>query len=135
MDDKDKLLKFLERLEEVLKHIAYSQWLLGRRIMRNKIFDAFQGVQETIAKLRGKIGDPSEELAERLKEAGLTGKQLDLKYQGFDKAWRAFNAWGGMRLLKKLLDWIDIILGSIPGAEAVKEFKEVCEKEMDSTDG
>src|SRR5262249_19103576 len=65
-------------------------------------------------------------------DAGLHGKQLDLKLAGLSGAWDRFVKKGTVRLLKKLLSWINTILGSIasvvPGGEALKELKDALEK-------
>ncbi len=55
---------------------------------------------------------------------GLTGEQLKLKR----KRLAAVSATG---IFKKILDIINTILGSIPGAEPVKEFKEFVEEGVD----
>jgi hypothetical protein len=70
-----------------------------------------------------------------LKRAGLTGNQLKLKLSGFRRAQDHFRL-GGWKVgpLKKVLDWINTILGSlsaIPGVEPIKELKEAIENNLD----
>lgn len=58
--------------------------------------------------------------------------QLALKLKDLNDAWQAFFDRGSVRLLKKVLDWINTILGSIasivPGGEGIQELKEAIEK-------
>ncbi len=67
----------------------------------------------------------------RLELAGLTGRSLDHKLRGFERALDRFDASPSRRLLRSVLRWADVILGSIVAAlgvgEALKEFKETVE--------
>jgi hypothetical protein len=71
-------------------------------------------------------------LPHQLEEAGLSGNQLTAKLKWLNDAWKKFKEKGTVKLLKKLLEWINLILGSIaiivPKAEALKELKEAIEK-------
>lgn len=140
MDDQGKLLDFIKKVKEILEKIVGSDWLLARKVMRDRIKKAFPGVQDALGRMEKEISNLSpQDFEKKFKDHGLTGDQLDLKYEGFLDAWKALGDGGGIRLLKNLLDWVDIILGTlcsvIPGGEAAKEFKEACEKEIDATEG
>lgn len=61
---------------------------------------------------------------QELKQHGLTGEQLKLKRARLKRA-------SSSGILKRILDLINTILSSIPGAELVKEFKEFTEDGLD----
>jgi hypothetical protein len=71
---------------------------------------------------------------QQLEQAGLTGSQLTMKLHGFWKAWEAFNWFVGRKRLKRVLEWINMILGSlgkvVPLVEALKELKEAIEEDL-----
>lgn len=73
-----------------------------------------------------------------LREAGLTGKQLDFKLGRFNEAFTRFHERGTLKLLDKVLRWTNSILKSLisalPGAEAIKGFKEALENELADDD-
>jgi hypothetical protein len=71
----------------------------------------------------GLISDENSSEWREFQDRGLTGEQLKLKRARLS----AVSAKG---IPKKILDIINTILGSIPGAEAVKEFKELVEEEI-----
>lgn len=72
-----------------------------------------------------------EQVDDRLRWAGLTDADLELKLAGYDLAQRRFSASPTRRILKSLLRWANVILGSLVAAigagEALKEFKESIE--------
>jgi hypothetical protein len=85
------------------------------------------------SRLRAIETDPqrlSDEDHRRIAEHGLTpgSTQLRLKFHGLSNAWQAFYDFGTVRLLRRLLDWINRILGSIasiiPGGDGLEEIKE-----------
>jgi len=75
----------------------------------------------------GTIQNENDPRWSQIQDHGLTGEQLKLKR----KRLAAVSATG---IFKKILDIINTILGSIPGAEAVKEFKEFVEEGVDDPD-
>jgi hypothetical protein len=107
--------------------------ILFRRDVRSFITNAWSSLKSTVQTsfqtLRSSLRGIANDILERI---GLTGHQLALKLKGLNDAWQAFNELGTVRLLKKLLEWINAILGSLiaalPGGEALKEFKEAIEK-------
>jgi hypothetical protein len=72
-----------------------------------------------------------ESLETRLGAAGLLSPHLDLKLAGYSRAERRFRASPAKRLLKSVLRWANVLLGSIVVAvgagEALKELKEAIE--------
>jgi hypothetical protein len=86
--------------------------------------------------LKQALSNPGNHL--QLDQAGLTGTQLNAKLGKGRSLWNKFWQFGGRKWLGRLLDWINKILGSIsaalPGGEAIKELKELCEEELKDTD-
>lgn len=76
---------------------------------------------------------------DRLEAAGLAGAQLNLKLDGFNASLSAFKLLGGVKRLKRVLEWINVILGSVAAvagvAEALKEIKDAISKESKTPRG
>jgi len=131
VSDRTALIDFMVAVRDILQQVVEWRGLLFAKELRQPIADAWLEVQSAFddvdVRLRSVEGDEivsDDELA----KIGLTGKQLELKLKGFNSTWGRFKQWGTVKALKKLLDWIDIILGSlasiIPGADAIEEFKD-----------
>lgn len=71
-------------------------------------------------------------------EAGLAGRNLDLKLNAFGRALRRFRKQGTVRWLRPVLKWLNTILGTlaslIPGGEVLKEYKESIEHGLDAAE-
>jgi hypothetical protein len=126
------LERFLDETESLLDNIT-GPWspLLFRRDDRQILADAWDEVKRTsLPQVRQNLFNNPPGLA----AAGLARgtAQLALKLKGLNDAWQAFFDRGSVRLLKKVLDWINAILGSIasivPGGEGIQELKEAIEK-------
>ena len=131
MRDRDKLADFVVGTKDILQQVVEWRELLFREELRQPIADAWNELGSAFEEVtKGLVEGEGEELVsdDALRRIGLTGMQLELKLRGFNSAWDKFKQWGSIKLLKKLLDWIDIILGSlasvIPGADAIEEFKD-----------
>ena len=81
----------------------------------------------------------SGEYDETLELHGLGGAQLSFKLFGAERAIERWRARRGRRLLKKALGWIDVLLDSlanvVPGAGAIKEFKDATTAAVIDRDG
>jgi len=70
-----------------------------------------------------------------LKQAGLRGSNLDLKYQGIFESYERLNRRGGTSRLRRFLRWAKIVVGSIttmvPG---LKELSEILKEYMEAID-
>jgi hypothetical protein len=125
----DDLDIFLDEVENLFDRIV-GPWrdLLFPEEFRQPLSDAWDDAKQSLQQIKDQIASSSD----RLEEVGLSGSQLALKLQGLRSAWDAFRRSGTVQLLKKLLEWINLILGSlaqaIPVGEALKEIKEVIEK-------
>jgi hypothetical protein len=110
--------------------LLYFQKIMAERGLTYKV-----GFTGRLPQLRGEIAQKLDE--ERRIECGLESDtpEFNLKLKGLNDAWYDFHIRGTVRLLKRLLDWIDTVLGSIasavPGAEGLKELKEAIEKLID----
>lgn len=131
MSDRTDLADFIVGTKDILQQVVDWRGLLFREELRQPIVDAWQELGLAFEDvMKGLVEGEGNELVsdDQLRSLGLTGKQLELKLTGFNDAWNRFRQWGSVKLLKKLLDWIDIILGSlasiIPGADAIEEFKD-----------
>jgi len=122
-DEKRTLIQILEYvgrlLEELLEYIPEDRELFA---------SAWYGeVKPRLQLLTNNINDIPDEYDSRWSEfqlRGLTGEQLRLK-----RARLAAVSKKGA--LGKILDLINSILGSIPGADPIKEFKELTEEVLE----
>ena len=133
MSDRTDLADFMVSVKDILQQVVEWRDLLFREELREPIADAWQAMHSAFDDVRLGLVEGDEVVSEQaLERIGLTGKQLDLKLIGFNGAWDKFKQWGTVKLLKRLLDWIDIILGSlaslIPGADAIEEFKDAAKQ-------
>jgi hypothetical protein len=121
---------FFDEIANLFDEITTS-WspILFKEKFRQPILDAWYAVKSTIISIKSSFYSL---VATTLDEAGLSGKQLDLKLTGLSDAWTSFKENGTLRFLKDLLGWVNSILGSlarvIPQVEGWKEFKEAIEK-------
>lgn len=128
---------FLNEVEKLFDDII-EKWgdLLFREEYRQPLADAWHELKDVLPDLKSQISDPSPELRARLKEVGLSGRQLSAKLLGLNSVWTRFRKYGTIKLLKKLLDFINDVLGSlgvaVPGIEALDELKKLIEKWLDS---
>ena len=130
MSDRTDLADFVVGTRDILQQVVDWRGLLFREELRQPIADAWRELGRSFEDVMKALVEEGDELVSdrQLERLGLTGNQLKLKLTGFNGAWDRFRERGTVNLLKKLLDWIDIILGSlasiIPGADAIEEFKD-----------
>lgn len=137
-NDRQSLIRFLEDLRLVLVDFVDDRDALLPVHLRQRTLDAWGEVRTIIDKLRTdlstEVTDPPE-MDDRFARAGLAGKQLQLKLDGYNEARkqpkpdfpRRKRGWFG-----RIFGWANVLLGSLatvlPGAEALKEFKESLEQ-------
>jgi hypothetical protein len=129
----NNLEEFVEESQALFDNIV-GPWnqILFEEEDRKPLVDAWNDLRPHVPTIQVRVGqvDPT------FTNAGLVGPQLDSKLQSLTNAWKKFVAGGTVKLLKNLLGWINLILGSIAAlfppttvaAEALKEFKEVIDK-------
>lgn len=137
MSDRNDLYRFVDHVHSILNQVVDWRELLFREELRQPIADAWDELQPAFDEV--KQGVEGEDLSDDdLRRVGLMGKQLELKLKGFHSAWDKFKSWGSVKILKTVLDWIDIILGSlaslIPGADAIAEFKDSAKKGIEESE-
>lgn len=135
MSDQTDLRDFLDETEALLTEIIdrRSEFIPGE--LQPYFVDAWPEVRASISTAKGDLFTRSV-VADRLPSAGLSGKQLALKLVAFRRSVDALKLGGwSRRLLKRVLGWLNIILGSLasvlPGVDAIKEFKEAIENALD----
>lgn len=125
VDDRKTIIEILQFIERLLEELI-PQLQEDRQLFQNAWLN---GVQPKLRQLIADINNiPSENDAqwEEFKRRGLEGDELKLK-----RARLAAASKKGLR--KKILDIINSILGSIPGADPIKEFKELTEEGLEDT--
>ena len=137
--DRDTLFEFLNGVRTILQEIVNAKVILFRESLRDPLENAWDtSVRNTIEMVQYQLRNPPPGLNEALGDSGLSGSELTFKIQGFRMAFDRFWQRGTVNLLKKLLNWINTILKSliaaIPGAEAINEFKEAIENEINDED-
>ena len=121
-EDKETLAQILEFVEKLLNELR------GQLSEDRPSFDSawLQEVQPALQQLVSEIRSIPSETGARgneLVQRGLTGEQLKLKRARLASASRK-----GLR--GKILDILNTILGSIPGADPIKEYKELVEEAL-----
>lgn len=135
----DNLPDFLKEVEDLFDAIIKS-WgdLLFKEKYRAPLADAWHELKDRLPALRKELDHPSTDLKDRLNDAGLTGRQLEVKLLGINEAWQRFREYGSVRLLRRLLGFINDALGSlaaaVPGIEALDELKKIIERWLDGGD-
>ena len=136
--DIQDLIRFVQRTEDVFNLIVVSRHILFREQTRQLIESAWPDVDAEIKDVLKELDSASPQLQDNLGKVGLSGSQLELKIAGFDRVLERFTKRGTLKLLNKLLTWINNILGTllsaVPSAEAIKEFKDVIEAELNDDD-
>lgn len=129
-EDLAKLEEILEKIQIILQRVVEARHILFRESLRGHINDAWTdlndedgmiGLRKRVALRRAALlGDPS-----LLKNAGLSGAHLSLKYQGILESYENLHKKGGTRRLKRFIKWAKIVVGSL--ATMVPILKEVAE--------
>ncbi|MBI1882570.1 MAG: hypothetical protein HYR94_30720 [Chloroflexi bacterium] len=120
---------FLDKITDLFDNIA-GAWspILFKEGFRQSIVNAWAAVKPTISSIKDQFDNLLKTSVTLLNEAGLTDEQLQLKLDGLNDAWETFKKNGTVKFLKNLLEWINVILGSIAKviglSEGLKEFKE-----------
>ena len=123
-DDQKTLIEILSVIRSVLEE------LVNFRITEDQLLFQSAWLNEVRPRLDQLISEVQSTSGEAnpywraLQDRGLTGESLRLK-----RARLAAVSRKG--ILKKILDIINTILGSIPGADPIKEFKELAEEAVD----
>jgi hypothetical protein len=134
--DIESLREFLIRLRVALDETINGDEPLTSPAMTQHFQDAWPEIVQRFKQVDTVLGG-TQPPVEGLEGAGLLGRQLKVKIEGarraFSRVWRS-GIDGLRRHTGSFLRWGDIILGSltsvIPAAEAIKEFKEAVEADV-----
>ncbi len=134
------LMGFLSKCLEDLSYVVEKSSELLEEELRGYAGEAWGEVKGRIEQALGQLKslDEDPKLMSGLKAQGLTGSQLRFKNAGFQRAHREFQDSFLIKplgpILRKLLAWLNIILGSLskvlPVLEPVKEYKEALEHSL-----
>ena len=138
-DEFSKLISFLKESEDVLEFlINESEGLLLKRVTKNKglrdsLKSAWEDVRENLKSVVKDLHDSDpESVLDKLKENGLTGKQLEFKLNLFYWLKGRWEAERTRNWIVRVLGAMNTILGSLAKVfaqiEPVKEFKEAIEQ-------
>lgn len=128
-EDRERLIRFLRDVSDVLEYVRDNGIYLLLPHLRSHFAAALElaqpAIDEAVAELQ------NQHLDDQLARVGLVGPSLDLKLAGFEYAMVMFLESLSLKWFKRLLKWINTLLGSlksvIPGVEIVKELKESAE--------
>jgi hypothetical protein len=123
-DDKTTLIDILQFIRAVLNELVNSHITEDKPLFESAWNSEVRPrLEHLILDLQSTSGEDDPRWRE-IQNRGLTGEQLKLK--------RArLAAVSNKGILGKILDIINTILGSIPGADPIKEFKEFVEEGLD----
>jgi hypothetical protein len=133
------LSELLSDAEALIGLLLDTYRLLLPEELHQPILVAWPRNRKRFALVRAILDQPTPSLEKGLEEVGLSGDDLALKVAGYGRARRELDmavaipkpprglGW----LFQRVLAWLNIVLGSlstvIPGAEAIKEFKDSIE--------
>jgi hypothetical protein len=126
-DDKETLIDILQFIRAVLNELVNSHITDDKHLFESAWNSEVRPrLEQLILDLQSTSGEDNPRWRE-IHNRGLTGEQLKLK-----RARLAAVSKKGIP--GKILDIINTILGSIPGADPIKEFKEFVEEGLDDAD-
>lgn len=116
----DNIDQFVAEVQNLIENIVnFWDQLLIPQGFRKPLKDAWTELRPKLDKLDLKD-------MKAMRAAGLDGNQLKLKLDILSHIWGKFRDFG-LSWLDDLLDAINDVLGSIPGAEALEELKKAIE--------
>jgi hypothetical protein len=123
-DDKKTLISILQFIQAALEELVSSHITDDKQLFQAAWNSEVKPrLEQLILDLQSTSGEDNPRWRE-IQNRGLTGEQLKLK-----RARLAAVSKKG--IAGKILDIINTILGSIPGADPIKEFKEFAEEALD----
>jgi hypothetical protein len=149
-EDNQRLYYFVGDVQERFDEIISARYVIFPEEMREPVVAAFNELTEEqglerggqFPRLRRTLDNPPPMLNAELENAGLTGNQLLLKLRGYLRARNEFRSRAGMERLKRLLKWMNSLLGSMALVpvlsnlvEPIKELKEAIENMIEDTEG
>ena len=137
-DDISKLCFFLEQSEKIISDLVEKpdgfvlKEFVTDQQYRHFLIVAWKEVRAVIVDEKKTLQESSKDCWIKLQKCGLTGNQLALKIETFNKFLSHFEKTREQRFLRRLLGIINSIYGSLssvlPPLEIAKEFKDVIEQ-------
>jgi hypothetical protein len=126
-DDKKTLIEILKFVRTLLQELVDGRITEDKALFQSAWSSEVRPRLDQIISSLASASDEDSPLWRDIHDRGLTGEQLKLK--------RARLAAVSLKgIPKKILDIVNTILGSIPGADPIKEFKEFVEEALDDSD-
>jgi hypothetical protein len=129
------LPEFLDAIWALLRKIIF-EWdeLMIAQERRQVMKEAFNELDNKFHAIKLGLVDFD---TKKFADAGLDGKQLEMKLSKGRNLWRSFWKRGGRKWLGRVLTWSNKLLESLatvlPGGHAIKELKDACEDELSDT--
>ena len=138
LSDFEKLDRILLMTQNVLAELVRAREVLFSQSLRTYIESSWGDVLPAFYNLTGLIRENETSLA----AIGLSGNNLNLKYQGIFESYERLNQRGGLRRAKDFLKWAKIVLGTLTtivpylkeAAEIIKEYMEAVEKGIEDAE-
>lgn len=137
-EDLSSLVFFLDKSESFISHILENrdEFILKEFTIDQRFWStlesAWKEVRKNFEQVRQALKTSPLEFTDKLKEHGLTDDQLKFKMELFNRLINHFNTTRAPIWLRRLLNLVNSILGSLtstfPPLEPVKEFKEALEQ-------
>jgi len=131
LTDIEKLDTIIKMIENVLTEVVQARELLFNYRLRSDVESSWEEVSSRMKQIPGLLREHRSDL----ETAGLTGSNLNLKYEGIFESYRRLNRNGGTRGVKRFLRWAKIVIGSVativPG---LKELTEILNEYMEAID-
>src|SRR5688500_296164 len=106
--DREQLQWFIRSLSDLLRMVIQDEMY----VIPSAGHDLFNAWEFSISRFTGlEAMITHEQIDELLEELGLSGTDLRPKIVGYQSSLRLFSRIGGRRLLLRVLEWADIILG------------------------
>jgi hypothetical protein len=132
VSDREKRESILDKIRHVIGEAVNARYILFPRYLRDPLRDAWAEISrptpddpnDLITKIKKQIEKTPPRI---LKDHGMEGKQLHMKYLGSLESYNELDKDGGISRFKRFVKWAKLILGSlnfIPGVEIIKELIE-----------
>jgi hypothetical protein len=125
--DRETLISILNFVRDVLEELVEFRVREDRELFQSAWFNEVKPRLEELIRELVEMNSEDDPKWRQYVAHGLTGIQAKLKKR------RLFSAWS-TRIPKKILGIVNTILSSIPGADPVREFKELVEDGIEGSD-
>lgn len=132
--DIDKIVRFLTDIKAIFSSLVFKKNNMFPPLLIDHMKQSWEGSVEGRMDHLIEIVKKTDQSV--LKDVGLVDAELNFKLAGFNKAYEIWKNSSFKKVLKNLLEWINVILSSLahlfPIAEPIKEFKDALEAGINS---